>query len=133
MGNILLGTKPCSSLSETLRVCLCLCSFFFFFGIIIFFNRICLHLYQLGFVPFLAGKLIIISNNCPPLRKSEIEYYAMLAKIGVHHYNGSKHLIDARLPFSISKYLILAFVWDIIIFLGFEYIGSIVKIIIFIW
>ncbi|KAL6124817.1 hypothetical protein ACLB2K_077326 [Fragaria x ananassa] len=36
------------------------------------------------------GKLIIISNNCPPLRKSEIEYYAMLAKVGVHHYNGSK-------------------------------------------
>ncbi|CAN6543262.1 unnamed protein product [Malus baccata var. baccata] len=35
------------------------------------------------------GKLIIISNNCPPLRKSEIEYYAMLAKIGVHHYNGN--------------------------------------------
>ncbi|XP_057972620.1 uncharacterized protein LOC131160755 [Malania oleifera] len=34
------------------------------------------------------GKLIIISNNCPPLRKSEIEYYAMLGKIGVHHYNG---------------------------------------------
>lgn len=38
-----------------------------------------------------AGKLILISNNCPPLRKSEIEYYAMLAKVGVHHYNGSKH------------------------------------------
>ncbi|KAB1205448.1 60S ribosomal protein L30 [Morella rubra] len=35
------------------------------------------------------GKLIILSNNCPPLRKSEIEYYAMLAKIGVHHYNGN--------------------------------------------
>ncbi|KAG6590249.1 60S ribosomal protein L30, partial [Cucurbita argyrosperma subsp. sororia] len=35
------------------------------------------------------GKLIIIANNCPPLRKSEIEYYAMLAKVGVHHYNGS--------------------------------------------
>ncbi|CAH1446596.1 unnamed protein product [Lactuca virosa] len=35
------------------------------------------------------GKLIIISNNCPPLRKSEIEYYAMLAKVGVHHYNGN--------------------------------------------
>ncbi|GER49895.1 60S ribosomal protein L30 [Striga asiatica] len=28
------------------------------------------------------GKLILISNNCPPLRKSEIEYYAMLAKVG---------------------------------------------------
>ena len=39
-----------------------------------------------------AGKLIIISNNCPPLRKSEIEYYAMLAKVGVHHYNGSEFL-----------------------------------------
>ncbi|XP_047161819.1 60S ribosomal protein L30-like isoform X2 [Vigna umbellata] len=35
------------------------------------------------------GKLIIIANNCPPLRKSEIEYYAMLAKVGVHHYNGN--------------------------------------------
>lgn len=38
----------------------------------------------------ITGKLIIIANNCPPLRKSEIEYYAMLAKVGVHHYNGSK-------------------------------------------
>ncbi|KAJ9538246.1 hypothetical protein OSB04_030979 [Centaurea solstitialis] len=34
---------------------------------------------------FDAGKLIIISSKCPPLRKSEIEYYAML--IEVHHYN----------------------------------------------
>ncbi|KAH6786698.1 Ribosomal protein L7Ae/L30e/S12e/Gadd45 family protein [Perilla frutescens var. hirtella] len=35
------------------------------------------------------GKLILISNNCPLLRKLEIEYYAMLAsaKVGVHHYN----------------------------------------------
>ncbi|XP_052187411.1 60S ribosomal protein L30 isoform X1 [Diospyros lotus] len=36
-----------------------------------------------------TAKLVIISNNCPPLRKSEIEYYAMLAKVGVHHYNGN--------------------------------------------
>merc|ERR1712000_792421 len=35
------------------------------------------------------AKLIIISSNCPPLRKSEIEYYAMLAKTGVHHYTGN--------------------------------------------
>ncbi|XP_059287187.1 large ribosomal subunit protein eL30-like [Lycium barbarum] len=35
------------------------------------------------------GKLILISNNCPPLRKSEIEYYAMLSKVGVHHFNGN--------------------------------------------
>jgi ribosomal protein L30E len=39
-----------------------------------------------------AAKLIIISNNCPPIRKSEIEYYAMLSKTGVHHYTGSKCL-----------------------------------------
>ena len=32
---------------------------------------------------------MIIANNTPPLRKSEIEYYAMLAKTGVHHYNGN--------------------------------------------
>jgi large subunit ribosomal protein L30e len=36
----------------------------------------------------IAAKLVIISSNCPPLRKSEIEYYAMLAKTTVHHYNG---------------------------------------------
>lgn len=35
-------------------------------------------------------KLILIANNCPPLRKSELEYYAMLAKCNVHHFNGSK-------------------------------------------
>ncbi|XP_054797207.1 60S ribosomal protein L30-like [Prosopis cineraria] len=35
------------------------------------------------------GKLVIIANNCPRLRKSEIEYCAMLAKVGVHHYNGN--------------------------------------------
>eukprot|EP01112_Ceratiomyxa_fruticulosa_P019107 TRINITY_DN61_c0_g2_i3.p1 TRINITY_DN61_c0_g2~~TRINITY_DN61_c0_g2_i3.p1 ORF type:complete len:110 (-),score=19.00 TRINITY_DN61_c0_g2_i3:130-459(-) len=35
------------------------------------------------------SKLVIISSNCPPLRKSEIEYYAMLSKTGVHHYNGT--------------------------------------------
>ncbi|XP_023029284.1 ribosomal protein L30 [Leptinotarsa decemlineata] len=35
------------------------------------------------------AKLIIISSNTPPLRKSEIEYYAMLAKTGVHHYSGN--------------------------------------------
>jgi ribosomal protein L30E len=37
----------------------------------------------------LTAKLVIIANNCPPLRKSEIEYYAMLAKCGVYHYNGN--------------------------------------------
>ncbi|CAI9597033.1 unnamed protein product [Staurois parvus] len=31
------------------------------------------------------AKLVILANNCPALRKLEIEYYAMLAKTGVHH------------------------------------------------
>lgn len=35
------------------------------------------------------AKLVILANNTPPLKKSEIEYYAMLAKTGVHHYSGS--------------------------------------------
>ena len=35
------------------------------------------------------SKLVIISSNPPPLRKSEIEYYAMLAKVDVIHYTGS--------------------------------------------
>jgi len=37
------------------------------------------------------SKLIIIANNTPPVRKSEIEYYAMLAKTGVHHYTGDNN------------------------------------------
>ncbi|XP_042494036.1 60S ribosomal protein L30-like [Macadamia integrifolia] len=40
------------------------------------------------------GKLIILSNNCPPLRKSEIEYYAMLSKVGVHHFNGKDWSVE---------------------------------------
>lgn len=34
-------------------------------------------------------KLPLLANNCSPLRKSEIEYYSMLAKTSVHHYNGN--------------------------------------------
>ena len=35
------------------------------------------------------AKLILVANNCSPLRKSELEYYAMLSKTTVHHYQGS--------------------------------------------
>mmetsp|Transcript_63721 Transcript_63721/g.138069 ORF Transcript_63721/g.138069 Transcript_63721/m.138069 type:complete len:113 (-) Transcript_63721:79-417(-) len=35
------------------------------------------------------AQMVIISNNTPPLRKSEIEYYAMLAKCQVVHYSGN--------------------------------------------
>uniref|UniRef100_A0A0N4ZQ66 Large ribosomal subunit protein eL30 n=1 Tax=Parastrongyloides trichosuri TaxID=131310 RepID=A0A0N4ZQ66_PARTI len=35
------------------------------------------------------AKLVILANNTPSIRKSEIEYYAMLSKTGVHEYNGN--------------------------------------------
>merc|ERR1711970_234172 len=35
------------------------------------------------------AKLVIIANNCPALRKSELEYYSMLSKCSVHHYTGN--------------------------------------------
>ena len=52
--------------------------------------------YTLGYKSVLKSlrsgksKLIIVSGNCPAIRKSELEYYAMLSKTGVHHYGGSK-------------------------------------------
>ncbi|TGJ86255.1 hypothetical protein E0Z10_g2561 [Xylaria hypoxylon] len=35
------------------------------------------------------AKLIIIAGNTPPLRKSELEYYSMLSKTPVHHFQGT--------------------------------------------
>jgi large subunit ribosomal protein L30e len=32
---------------------------------------------------------VLIAGNCPPLRKSELEYYAMLSKTTVHHFSGT--------------------------------------------
>ena len=51
--------------------------------------------YTLGYKTVLKSlrsgksKLILIRNNVPPVRKSEIEYYAMLSKTGVHQYSGT--------------------------------------------
>merc|ERR1712010_214095 len=51
--------------------------------------------YQLGYKQSIKtlrqgkAKLILVSNNCPPLRKSEIEYYALLSSTEVHHYAGN--------------------------------------------
>lgn len=36
-----------------------------------------------------TAKLVLIAANCPALRKSEIEYYAMLSRTTVHHYGGT--------------------------------------------
>jgi large subunit ribosomal protein L30e len=38
---------------------------------------------------YYAAKLVLIAGNCPPLRKSELEYYAMLSKTSVHHFAGT--------------------------------------------
>merc|ERR1711943_19950 len=34
-------------------------------------------------------KLVILAANCPPIRKSEIEYYASLSKTLVYHFGGN--------------------------------------------
>ncbi|KAI0098710.1 50S ribosomal protein L30e-like protein [Hypoxylon argillaceum] len=35
------------------------------------------------------AKLVLIAANTPPLRKSELEYYSMLSKTPVHHFEGT--------------------------------------------
>lgn len=37
------------------------------------------------------AKAILVANNCPPLRRSEIEYFAMLTKTILHQYAGSNN------------------------------------------
>ena len=44
---------------------------------------------QSAALPNLAGKMVLISTNTPPLKKSEIEYYATIAKVPVTHYPGN--------------------------------------------
>lgn len=38
-----------------------------------------------------TAKLVLIASNTQPLRKSEVEYYSMLAKTGVHHFAGNNN------------------------------------------
>ena len=51
--------------------------------------------YKLGYKECLKtlrtgkAKLVLIANNCPTVRQSEIEYYAMLSKTIVHHFQGN--------------------------------------------
>ena len=35
------------------------------------------------------AKLVLIANNCPQIRRTELEYYAVLAKADVHHFEGN--------------------------------------------
>jgi hypothetical protein len=43
---------------------------------------------SLFYVPY-EVKLVLIVGNCPPLLKSEIEYYVVLSKTTVHHFAGA--------------------------------------------
>ena len=36
-----------------------------------------------------TAKMVILSNNCPTIRKAQIEYYAHLAKVSIIFYNGN--------------------------------------------
>ena len=35
------------------------------------------------------AELIIVAKNANPLEKSQIEYYSMLARKGIHHFDGN--------------------------------------------
>lgn len=51
--------------------------------------------YSLGFKQAVAtlvqgrSKLIVVANNCQPIRKAQLEYYALLSKTPVHFYSGN--------------------------------------------
>jgi len=38
------------------------------------------------------AKLVLLANNLPAIRASEIEYYAMLSRTGVHHFSGESRV-----------------------------------------
>ncbi len=35
------------------------------------------------------AKVIVVASNCHPVKKAELEYYCMLSKTPLHHYNGT--------------------------------------------
>ena len=42
-----------------------------------------------------SAKMVILSENTPPLRRSQIEYYAMLGNVKVLHYAGSECVLPS--------------------------------------
>ena len=50
---------------------------------------------------------MLIAGNCPPLRKSELEYYAMLSKTTVHHFAGT----NVALGTAAGKLFRVGYVW----------------------
>ena len=52
------------------------------------------------------AKLILISDNCPHIRKSEIEYLCMLADVSMHHFVGNNSELGTP---ALTKFFILMF------------------------
>jgi ribosomal protein L30E len=76
--------------SHLVAVCMSLGCSLYVTGFILGAESFCSpHLAVLIISIFAAAKLVIIANNCPAVRKSEIEYYVMLSKAGVYKYTGS--------------------------------------------
>ena len=61
-----------------------------------------------------VAKLVLIAGNCPPLRKSELEYYAMLSKTSVHHFQGTNVALGA----AAGKLFRVGYVYSAKLYLG---------------
>ena len=63
-----------------------------------------------------VAKLVLIAGNTPPLRKSELEYYAMLSKTTVHHFAGTNVALGTaagklfRVGYVTLKFLFASFI-----------------------
>ncbi|KAK3198891.1 hypothetical protein Dsin_022306 [Dipteronia sinensis] len=57
-------------------------------------------------------KLVIITNNCPPHCMYGIECYAMLVKVGVHHYNETNVDLGTVYVETVLKFAASVFVWE---------------------
>lgn len=67
---------------------------------------------------------MLIAGNCPPLRKSELEYYAMLSKTTVHHFAGTNVALGTaagklfRVGYVFSLFFVCLFEVDISFFIA---------------
>ena len=63
------------------------------------------------------SKLILISNNCPAIRRTELEYYAMLSKSSVHHFDGNNIELGRWLVISSLEEQSKSFSYSVVFFL----------------
>ncbi|KAJ7912253.1 50S ribosomal protein L30e-like protein, partial [Mycena leptocephala] len=47
------------------------------------------------------AKLVLVAGNCPPLRKSEPEYYTILSEATVHHFSGTNVALGTAASFRV--------------------------------